>query len=193
MALIKCPECGKEISSTSDVCIHCGYKLNNSKVEITEKSILKEDAIIAQRLYLGLAGPIFGTIFFGLCIFAWIICLIILVASKFNPLVLMFFILLIIPSPFIIPCIRSIVLRSKNASNKKPAILYKAESDEFELNNLNEKPFFVKRTAVVSISSGIKTKFYYKADDGSIKVKEVSFVADHSFLNKIINKYIDKN
>ena len=27
MALIKCPECGKEISDKSDRCIHCGYPL----------------------------------------------------------------------------------------------------------------------------------------------------------------------
>ena len=27
MALINCPECGKEISDTCDVCVHCGYKI----------------------------------------------------------------------------------------------------------------------------------------------------------------------
>ncbi len=27
MALIKCPECNKEISDKSEVCIHCGYPL----------------------------------------------------------------------------------------------------------------------------------------------------------------------
>lgn len=27
MALIKCPECGKEISDKSEKCIHCGYPL----------------------------------------------------------------------------------------------------------------------------------------------------------------------
>lgn len=27
MALIKCPECGKDVSDKSDVCIHCGYPL----------------------------------------------------------------------------------------------------------------------------------------------------------------------
>lgn len=34
MALIKCPECGKEISDKSDKCIHCGYPLleRNKKV-----------------------------------------------------------------------------------------------------------------------------------------------------------------
>lgn len=30
MALIKCPECNKEISDTSDTCIHCGYKIKNT-------------------------------------------------------------------------------------------------------------------------------------------------------------------
>lgn len=29
MALIKCPECKKEISNKSKVCIHCGYPLEN--------------------------------------------------------------------------------------------------------------------------------------------------------------------
>lgn len=35
MALIKCPECGKEISDTAKNCIHCGY-------------VLKEDSNIAH-------------------------------------------------------------------------------------------------------------------------------------------------
>ena len=29
MALIKCPECNKEISDTAKTCIHCGYKINS--------------------------------------------------------------------------------------------------------------------------------------------------------------------
>ena len=193
MALIKCPECGKEISDSSDICIHCGYKLNNAKVEITEKSILKEDSIIAPRLYLGLGGPIFGTIFFGLCLLTWLVCLILLITSRFNPVLLLVFILLTLISPLIIPCIRSIVLRSRNATNKKPAILYKSESDEFELNNLDNKPVYLKRTSVVSVISGVKTKFNYKEEDGSIRVVEVSYVAEHLYLKTIIKRYIDKN
>ncbi len=31
MALIKCPECGKEISDKSTVCIHCGYPLQEQE------------------------------------------------------------------------------------------------------------------------------------------------------------------
>ena len=35
MALMKCQECNKEISDTTSVCIHCGYKIgSNSKIYI---------------------------------------------------------------------------------------------------------------------------------------------------------------
>lgn len=34
MALIVCPECGKEISDKSEVCIHCGYPLINTRCNI---------------------------------------------------------------------------------------------------------------------------------------------------------------
>lgn len=33
MSLIKCPECGREISDKSKACIHCGYPLNGRKKE----------------------------------------------------------------------------------------------------------------------------------------------------------------
>ena len=29
MALIKCPECGRDVSDKSEKCIHCGYPLND--------------------------------------------------------------------------------------------------------------------------------------------------------------------
>lgn len=52
MALIKCPECGKEISDKANACIHCGYPLNERKedFDITDshlrrKSYLDEDTL----------------------------------------------------------------------------------------------------------------------------------------------------
>ena len=45
MALIKCPECGKEISDTAMNCPNCGY-------ELKEKSIQQNDNIdTAARLW----------------------------------------------------------------------------------------------------------------------------------------------
>lgn len=37
MALIKCPECGKEISNKSKQCIYCGYPLDEIKVSSTNQ------------------------------------------------------------------------------------------------------------------------------------------------------------
>lgn len=40
MALIKCPECGKEISDKAQVCINCGYPLDNlSKKDRSKKLV----------------------------------------------------------------------------------------------------------------------------------------------------------
>lgn len=36
MALINCPECGKEISDTCKACIHCGYSLQTSPLAMVE-------------------------------------------------------------------------------------------------------------------------------------------------------------
>lgn len=37
MALIKCPECSKEISNTAVSCPHCGYGINQAPVVTTRK------------------------------------------------------------------------------------------------------------------------------------------------------------
>ena len=48
MALIKCPECGKEISDKANVCIHCGYPLNERKEDfgIRRTPFIDEDTLI---------------------------------------------------------------------------------------------------------------------------------------------------
>lgn len=40
MSLIKCPECGKEISDKATVCIHCGYpiKEETDKINIEQNT-----------------------------------------------------------------------------------------------------------------------------------------------------------
>lgn len=42
MALIKCPECGREISNKSKQCIHCGYPLeeDSCKKQVDDKSYI---------------------------------------------------------------------------------------------------------------------------------------------------------
>lgn len=42
MSLIKCPECGKDISDKSQICIHCGYPISSNGIN----RIFKTDIII---------------------------------------------------------------------------------------------------------------------------------------------------
>lgn len=48
MALIKCPECGKEISDKANACIHCGYPLNERKEDfgIRRTPFIDEDTLM---------------------------------------------------------------------------------------------------------------------------------------------------
>ena len=40
MALIKCPECGKEVSDKSKVCIHCGYPIEENNNKEYQKDVI---------------------------------------------------------------------------------------------------------------------------------------------------------
>lgn len=42
MALIKCPECGQNISDQADTCIHCGYPLTEFKKELEKQRLIEE-------------------------------------------------------------------------------------------------------------------------------------------------------
>lgn len=55
MAMIQCPECGKEISSTADVCPKCGYGLLKARQKRTEKKLWKIAGIIILVCIIGLA------------------------------------------------------------------------------------------------------------------------------------------
>ena len=39
MALIKCPECGQEVSNLAPTCIHCGYPLNEEQTDMQSQQV----------------------------------------------------------------------------------------------------------------------------------------------------------
>lgn len=49
MALINCPECGKEVSDRAQVCIHCGYPL--SELKNTQEVSANESVVIDEEAY----------------------------------------------------------------------------------------------------------------------------------------------
>lgn len=58
MSLIKCPECGKEISNQSQNCPNCGYPMRNNKFKngwaLTRKIIGTIDAIIMFFFFMAI-------------------------------------------------------------------------------------------------------------------------------------------
>lgn len=60
MALVNCPECGKEVSSTAEKCIHCGYTLNS---EIQRKRKKKTTLLICLIIILLLFAAAAGIFF----------------------------------------------------------------------------------------------------------------------------------
>lgn len=50
MALIKCPECGKEVSDKAPACIHCGYPLNNLTNTQKQEEPVKNEPIPKIRV-----------------------------------------------------------------------------------------------------------------------------------------------
>lgn len=59
MALIKCPECGKEISDKASACPNCGYK-TKKEIQVNKKQI-----IVLIALIIAVVGIIFGIRIFG--------------------------------------------------------------------------------------------------------------------------------
>jgi len=47
MALIKCPECGKEFSETANVCPQCGYRKRSQEV----RNQIKENNNFAKKYW----------------------------------------------------------------------------------------------------------------------------------------------
>lgn len=89
MALIKCPECGKDISNTIENCIHCGYKLkkesspsavisdNDSIPKIqseNQESISEESRNGCLKFILCVCGVIVLFVLFAFCISSFSKC-----------------------------------------------------------------------------------------------------------------------
>lgn len=60
MALIKCPECGKEVSDKAKVCINCGFPLEEEKSELTVFGLTQE--LIGGTMKLFLNGQPIGKV-----------------------------------------------------------------------------------------------------------------------------------
>ena len=69
MALIKCPECGIDVSDKADKCPKCGYPLIEKKDDLQVKNNTKPDVIVKSKEGCFLQTLNFGCAMIGLIIF----------------------------------------------------------------------------------------------------------------------------
>ncbi len=68
MALISCPECGKQISDSTPACPHCGYLFSvNSAPAVPSPTKIGE---ISQNYAVGIAMTVLGIFLLLVCLFA---------------------------------------------------------------------------------------------------------------------------
>ena len=60
MALIKCPECGKEVSDTAPSCPNCGYAFNKQEANETSNAPMTGCGLIACIVIALAIWGIFG-------------------------------------------------------------------------------------------------------------------------------------
>ncbi len=80
MALITCPECGKEISNTAESCPHCGYILKKDTQPRTQSTSLNDKEANPVLGAILIAGGIFILIF-GLIAFGFIFGIFVAIAA----------------------------------------------------------------------------------------------------------------
>lgn len=56
--LIKCPECGKEVSDNAVTCVHCGYPLTQKKENMPKavQAKRKDGLVVTSNIILGVFG-----------------------------------------------------------------------------------------------------------------------------------------
>ncbi len=156
MALVKCPECGKEISSTCDYCVHCGYRLRSAPKKI--QAIAYRTSTPGWLTFFCVLCFIFGFLFFGLGILMmayW--------ASDssflFFPIAgaLLFVLALVL---FLAPIIDFVRMGQNRDLQGQPCVAYDEASGKLILAALNGKKIAISPSQYLDISCGFFTDFF---------------------------------
>lgn len=72
MPLIKCPECGKEISDKASTCPNCAYPIHAQTIEATGKKWKRNKVLGIVLIVIGVSGIVSGrrdNVIIGICFF----------------------------------------------------------------------------------------------------------------------------
>lgn len=156
MALIRCPECGNEISSTCDYCVHCGYRLKKSSPKVSQA--------IACRCH----APGWLTFF---CVLDFIFCflfvglgIIMMVYWTVEPSFLFFLMVGILffalAFGLLLAPVIAFVRIGQNSDIQEPCVSYDSVSGKLILAPLNGKRIAISPSQYIDMSCGFFTDFF---------------------------------
>lgn len=195
MALIKCPECGKEISDKAESCIYCGYPLKE-KVTIQSVQVRKEPIESHVLAYRCGPGSVTAIYFVGLILGLMIIIAYLVLGIIFGGIIWLSLSFLAILAVFLIALsVYGLIKVGANASNRRNCIEYDAQNRKFVLCTLWGKEIIIDPSDYVELKDNFLTDnmlmFTYRLPSGQLKKVNLGACADRGGLRGKISKVID--
>lgn len=195
MALIKCPECGQDVSSEANTCIHCGYPLKKNINQPEEQPKPTGTQIIGYR-----GGP--GGVL-TLYIIGFIIGLLVLIGAillicffKESYVVVFAFIEGAFGLTLVVITTIEFIGIGINASNKNHCIVYDADNRKLILATMTGKIVIINPEDYVELKDSFATsnilKFTYRLPDGSTKRLSLGYCSNRGELRKKLDGIIKR-
>ena len=200
MALIKCPDCGKEVSDRSGKCIYCGCPISNPHAEdentIKEKENKIEDEYIVGYRAFGPGGIIAIYILaFILGIIINVIAVLLITLTDLNSIKYIFLL-------FCIPGLSAmglgiwffITIRVNNRKNKD-CIIYDPKEKKLHLYPLYKDEIIISPNDYIELKDNFNTNnillFTYNSHDGYKTKVSLGFCLNRSELRERMQEVIN--
>ena len=183
MALIRCPECGREISSRAKACPHCGFPMDDV-IKPNEEELVIEP--ILERKKSSIMASVFLFIFLELLFLgAFIFCVVLSIYKPdyFKSFVVLFIVLMLIFGSEALIAIAGLVVtiidRAKNNNRlDKELIKYDKEQKLLIFYSFKDIELSIDPSKVQRIDGNSKVFLYY-IDDSKKKTKMLTLGYSH--------------
>lgn len=181
--LIKCPECGKEVSDTSEYCVYCGYKLKKESNETKSFAATRSDAGAIKGLAMfNIIGGSFVGLFGILFIVLGIIASNDTSAVEAGPAIILSIVGALFLVVMFIGIISGALLYHRNTLNKnnqEDLMTYTAGSDTFEAIDFKGAHKTIKVVDYYDIKCNLFTDnifiLYYRNENKKVKAIKLGF------------------
>ena len=189
MAIINCPECGKEISDHAVACPYCGYPIN--KAETIKKATPKKSCTIAYR---GGPGSVVGAIIvIALFAIGLLISSIFMLISGIEYFIYFGAVLMAAAVAFFVLVIVYLSYFSRNSSLMgKNCIEYDADKNKLVLNALNGEVIKINFEDYIELKDNFFTDnmliFTYRTKSGQARKVKLGYCSNRDSIRSNIEK-----